>query len=76
MKADDGGGFFSGVKGVMITAGRGWRGCKLEILIDAGVPVVYRCKGWETKNWGCDHEILRSSSITGVAPLSLFWAGY
>jgi len=28
VKADD---FFSGVQGVMITAGRGWRGWKLEI---------------------------------------------
>ena len=28
---DDEGGFFSGVQGVMITAGSGWRGCKLEI---------------------------------------------
>jgi hypothetical protein len=24
-------GFFSGVQGVMMTAGRGWRGCKVEI---------------------------------------------
>ena len=30
-EANEGWGFFSGVQGVMITAGRGWRGCKIEI---------------------------------------------
>ena len=63
---DDGGGFFSGVQVVIITAGNGWRGCKLEIWcpsVDTCVPVVYCCEGWEMKNWGWNHGIVGSLKL-------------